>query len=42
MDTNLGDLDLSTLSVLVDPHHVYVIKGIVQRLRVAPFILTCQ
>ena len=42
MDTNLGNLDLSTLPVLVDHHHVYVIKGIIRRLRVAQFVLTCQ
>ena len=42
MNTNLGDLDLSTLSVLVNPHHVYIIKRIVWWLRIAPFVLTCQ
>jgi hypothetical protein len=42
MDTNLGDLDLSTLSVLVDPHHVYIIKRFVWRLRIALFVLSCQ
>ena len=41
-DTNLGDLDLSTLSVLVYPHRVYIIKQIVRWLRIAPFVLTCQ
>jgi hypothetical protein len=41
-DTNLGDLDLNTVSVLVDPHDVYIIKRIVRRLRVAPFVLTFQ
>ena len=42
MDTDLGDLDLSTLSVLANPHHVYIIKIIVWWLRIAPFVLTCQ
>jgi hypothetical protein len=37
-DTNLGDLDLSTLSVFVG-HHVYI-KRIIPWLRVAPFVFT--
>jgi hypothetical protein len=42
MGTNLGDLDLSTVSILIDPHHVYIIEGSVGRLRIALFVLTCQ
>ena len=42
MATNLGDLDLGTLSIPVDPHHVYVIKRIVSWLCITPFVLTCQ
>jgi hypothetical protein len=40
--TNLGDLELSTISVLVDLHDVYIIKRIVPRLCVAPFVLPRQ
>jgi hypothetical protein len=42
MGTNLGDLDFSTLSVPVDPHHVYIIERFVPWLRIASFVLTCQ
>jgi hypothetical protein len=41
-DTNLGDLDLSTISVFVDLHDVYIIERLVPRLRIAQFVLPCQ
>ena len=42
MGTNLGDFDLSALSIAIDPQHVHVIKRIVPLLRIASFVLTCQ
>ena len=41
-DTNLGDLDLNAVSLLVDSRDVYIIIPIVPRFRVAPFVFTFQ
>lgn len=41
-DTNLGDLDLKTISLVVDSRDVYVIIRIIPRFRVPPFVLTFQ
>jgi hypothetical protein len=41
-DTNLGDLDLNTVSLLVEPRDVNIIIRIVPRFRVAPFVFACQ
>ncbi len=38
-DTNLGDLDLDTLSLIVNLHDIYII---VRTFRITPFVLTRQ
>jgi hypothetical protein len=41
-DTNLGDLDLDTLSLIIDLHDTYIVIRVVRGLRIAPFVLSCQ
>ena len=41
-ETNLGDFDFGAVSIFVDSHDINIIKSIVRRFRIAPFVLTCQ
>jgi hypothetical protein len=42
MNTNLGDLQLDTIPLFVNPYDINIIKSVVERLHVASFVLTCQ